>query len=195
MPASARLFERVAALLQPDGGDTDANADVEAATRAAVAEVVDDGELAGVLGELPAHGHTRVNLLHLAASRGALSLVKLLLERGVPVDGKDGEGLTALHYACKDGRLAVVRYLTEMAGADTGARTAKLGSSIHWAACGNHCDVIEYVLQHGADAEWLDYKGRTALDSAIVLKCGDAIRLLAKLGCPCRTERLPEPDS
>ena len=46
-----------------------------------------------------------------AAKNGHLSIVKLLIERGIKIDEKNIKGQTALMYACKYGHFDIIKYL------------------------------------------------------------------------------------
>lgn len=52
-----------------------------------------------------------MSLLHWAADRGLLDMVKLLLAHGANIDMRDGSGQTALHYACSCGHSEIVEVL------------------------------------------------------------------------------------
>ncbi|XP_043203719.1 acyl-CoA-binding domain-containing protein 6-like [Amphibalanus amphitrite] len=58
-----------------------------------------------------------LRLLHWAADRGHVDIVRLLLTRGATVDCRDADGQTPLHYAASCGHTEVARVLLE-AGAD-----------------------------------------------------------------------------
>ncbi|EFM11389.1 Ankyrin [Paenibacillus curdlanolyticus YK9] len=108
----------------------DRGADVNAANplghsamwHAVYGEFVEEAELLLEAGlRLDVHGEKS---LVLAASIGSLPFVKLLVERGVPVDGlgdKDGDGGAPLHQAAMYGHLEVVQYLLHQ-GADVTVR-------------------------------------------------------------------------
>ncbi|KAJ3327157.1 hypothetical protein HDU93_002111 [Gonapodya sp. JEL0774] len=83
--------------------------------------------------------------LHSAAVEGQVEIVRLLLERGVPVDADYN---WALYDAAKKGHLEVVKVLLR-SGADIhGYRDQAL-----WCAVGaGQIDVVWYLLTHGANA-------------------------------------------
>jgi ankyrin repeat protein len=73
-----------------------------------------------------------------AARHGRLAAVELGLALGLPIDGRDDDGLTPLHHAARNGHLEVVRALVER-GASLVARDARydgtpLGHAKHFAA-------------------------------------------------------------
>lgn len=76
--------------------------------------------------------------------------VKRLLALGLPVNGFDGKGSTALIHACGQGRTAVVRLLLAH-GADTGL-AAVSGANALWAALSQgHTEVLQELLLAGTD--------------------------------------------
>lgn len=73
-----------------------------------------------------------------AARHGRLDAVELALSLGAPIDGRDANGLTALHHAAQSGHLAIVRTLVER-GASCSVRDplydgTALGHARHFAA-------------------------------------------------------------
>ncbi len=85
-----------------------------------------------------------------AAAAGEHAAVLRLLALGVPVDGVDGKGSTALIHASGQGRLDTVRALLA-AGADAG-KPARGGVTALWAALSQlHGDVLRALLTHGVD--------------------------------------------
>jgi uncharacterized glyoxalase superfamily protein PhnB len=111
-------------------------------------------------------------LLHLAAERGHLDAVRLLLRRGFDVDTRDRyDKATALHWAAQEGHRDVVECLLA-AGADVdGAGDAHEIGAIGWATCFQHVrtEVAELLLAHGA---------RPTIFSAVALGRADLVREL-----------------
>jgi ankyrin repeat protein len=98
---------------------------------------------------------------HLAAMRGNLFAIKLLLERGMDVDLRSKIGSTALTYAAASQNLDVVRTLLE-AGARTdimtriyveGAILEPSYTAIHIAAVYSSRDIVQCLLSYGASAD------------------------------------------
>ncbi|RMB91055.1 hypothetical protein DUI87_32653 [Hirundo rustica rustica] len=75
------------------------------------------------------------------------------------------EGYTALHYASRNGHLAVCRLLLER-GAPCDARTPGGATPLHRACYCGHRAVTELLLAHGADPAATDSDGRTGLHKA-----------------------------
>lgn len=109
-------------------------------------------------------------LLHIAASRNRIDVVKLLIERGADVNTKGGWWVvTPLHWAADNGHTEIVRLLIEH-GADVNARTEEHGyTPLHWAAGGGHRETVEVLITAGAtvdaqadNGETPDFKERAA---------------------------------
>ncbi len=150
--------------------------------------VVAGGDLAGVQAllqkpPLPVDGQGRT-LLHVAAIHGRLEIARLLLERGLPVDGRDAHGQTPLHAAaygihwipperhgmrlyrgCGSEQAAVARLLLER-GADLRARDDRRSTPLHLAAKGGNLEVARLLLEKGADVRAADEDGTTPLHEA-----------------------------
>jgi Sec7-like guanine-nucleotide exchange factor len=88
----------------------------------------------------------KATVLHLAAISGRLETIKLLVEKGCPIDAIDDEGLSALMHA--------------------------VGS----------VDGVAYLLSKGANVQFQDLKGRSALYLALLKHHGQSAKLLIEAG-------------
>ena len=101
---------------------------------------------------------------HVAAEKGNLDRVKLLLDQGADKDKFDGNGNTPLRLASAFGHFDVVQYLVEQ-----GASLDK--DSINYtplaiAANQGHLEIARYLLEQGADRDKANKSGRTPLHNA-----------------------------
>ncbi|KAL8908188.1 MAG: hypothetical protein Q9171_005541 [Xanthocarpia ochracea] len=114
--------------------------------------------------------------LHRAASRGGnISLVMFLLWKGARIEARDEDRKTPLYHAVTTGNLDIVRYFLE-----NGARTStrpRDSLPIHAATEGEYSDILELLLEHGADIAAKNDKGDTALHFAV--KCEVKINSLS----------------
>jgi hypothetical protein len=94
--------------------------------------------------------HRGKTALHIAAERGNLRIVQLLLEHEVDVDVADASGRTALHYAARGARAEIVALLLA-GGADSEARDGEGRSPLHAAADAECESIIRLLAQDGAD--------------------------------------------
>jgi len=103
--------------------------------------------------------------IHCAAQDGHTEVVRLLLAKGVPVDGRGGNRNTPLHTAARDGHFETVDLLIA-SGADVEARCEDASTPLDLAARKNHVAVIERLLGAGASTGVQNNKGATPLHYA-----------------------------
>jgi len=98
-------------------------------------------------------------LLHYAAESGKLDFMKyLVLEQHVNAK-EDVNGLTALHLGCV--YLPVTKWLVEEQHLDVNAKESMGETPLHFAAASGALDVVQWLVQNGADANALDGSGKT----------------------------------
>ena len=117
-----------------------------------------------------------------AAMSGDLEAVRSLLAEGVDVDATQGDGNTALHWATYRRSAEMVGVLIN-AGANSAART-RIGemTPLFMAAKVGDAEIIELLLDHGADATIVNTIGTTPLMLAAGSGKVSAIRLLLDHG-------------
>ncbi|MGR4894025.1 ankyrin repeat domain-containing protein [Stenotrophomonas sp. LARHCG68] len=101
--------------------------------------------------------------LHQAATHGDARQVTALLERGAPLEARDGEGRTPLLAAVRQRRADTARVL------------------IHAGASGQR-EILELTLQHGADLRSTNRYGGTALIPAAERGHVEVVRTLIQAG-------------
>ena len=96
-------------------------------------------------------------LLHVAAHRGHLAAVDLLLRRGIDANVREkGDNTYPMHWAAAAGRTDVVRRLIEAGGDVVGTGDDHELEVIGWATCWDGCDdaahraVVQLLLAQGA---------------------------------------------
>ena len=99
------------------------------------------------------------------ANSGDSTLVKELLEKGVPVNAKDRNGQTALIAAVLGGHTQTIKLLLQK-GADVNARDIGGGTPLIWAVWEGRLEVVEVLLERGVDVNSKSFGGRTALMQA-----------------------------
>uniref|UniRef100_A0A8D1D4E2 Ankyrin repeat domain 6 n=1 Tax=Sus scrofa TaxID=9823 RepID=A0A8D1D4E2_PIG len=108
------------------------------------------------------HGRTA---LHLAANKGHLSVVQILLKAGCDLDVQDDGDQTALHRATVVGNTEVIAALIQEGCALD--RQDKAGdTALHIAAALNHKKVVKILLEAGADGTIVNNAGQTPLETA-----------------------------
>jgi len=84
-------------------------------------------------------------VVHIAAEAGNIEILRLLSDRGAPIDRLNWINQTPLSLAARNGHLPVVKYLCEK-GATTHGRdlnTAPLGA----AAAAGHLEIVKYLVE------------------------------------------------
>jgi serine/threonine-protein phosphatase 6 regulatory ankyrin repeat subunit B len=144
----------------------------------AVSRLVDaaeKGDLATVTTLLDEHGATIINqknphgwmALTWAAHAGHSDMVELLLDRGADIDAKDGYHMSALIQAAAEKHRDVVELLLKKRASTEGQDKANGMTALMWAVANEGSkEIVEMLLEHGADFEVEDNEGETALMQA-----------------------------
>ncbi|CAJ1440230.1 unnamed protein product [Effrenium voratum] len=104
--------------------------------------------------------------LHLAAKRGRLEIMEVLLKAGAHVDAADQNGRTALMVAAASGQCAATTWLLQHASAAQ-SQTHYGYTALHYAALVPRPEVVEILLNGQACPNAKDREGRTALMAAL----------------------------
>jgi hypothetical protein len=111
-----------------------------------------------------AQGPHGVTPLHLAAHRGRLSVVELLLRESAPINAlaEASFGYTPLYMAADMGHTRVVHLLLA-ANASTELRAHHGGTALHAAVVGGHVSVVKALIDAAADVDARDNEGMRPL--------------------------------
>jgi len=117
-----------------------------------------------------------------AAQRNDTETVRALLRDGSDVNGAQGDGMTALHWAGMQGNAAMVEVLL-YAGANSEA-TTRLGgfTALHLASKNGHAEAITTLAGAGADATSRTATGATPLHLAAASGSAGAVSALVASG-------------
>jgi ankyrin repeat protein len=110
----------------------------------------------------PTWGRADVSSLAAAAAQGDLATLRRLLDAGVPVDGRDERGRTALLVATHANRIDAARLLIER-GADVNAKDDMQDSPFLYAGAEGRLDILRMTLAASADLKSTNRYGGTAL--------------------------------
>ncbi|MBI2614603.1 MAG: ankyrin repeat domain-containing protein [Gemmatimonadetes bacterium] len=117
-----------------------------------------------------------------AAQRGDLETVRTLLQQGADVNAAQGDGMTALHWAAKNGDVAMLRVLL-YAGANREAATRLGGyTPLHLASQEGASDAVRMLLEAGSNATAVTSTGASAIHFAAAAGQPDAIKALLERG-------------
>ncbi|KAL6043700.1 Ankyrin repeat domain-containing protein 49, partial [Balamuthia mandrillaris] len=111
-------------------------------------------------------GETAVHRCCRGKKEEHVRVLQLLLDKGARLDQRDKNGLTPLHRACYENNLHMIRVLLSK-GADVRAEDKFKSHPLHWASYTNgRKDVVQLLLEHGADATHKNDHGETPVDNA-----------------------------
>jgi ankyrin repeat protein len=117
-----------------------------------------------------------------AAQSKDAAAVRKLIKEGADVNGAQGDGMTALHWAALNGDAELAQLLL-FAGANVGAKTRIGGyTPLHLAAQVGHANVIAPLVAAGAPVTAATATGATALMHAAHSGSTDAVRILVENG-------------
>ncbi|KAG2452708.1 hypothetical protein HYH02_002940 [Chlamydomonas schloesseri] len=137
--------------------------------------------------------------LHIAARKGCLGVVQLLLKEGAnpnlaAANGAARKGDTPLHMAAREGHTAVVEAILKAPGVarvKMDAANQKGRTPMHLAAARGHAAIVELLLKAGADPAVKDKgglfsSGKTAYERAAKKGRHQVVALLAEWPVPAR---------
>lgn len=107
--------------------------------------------------------------LHVAAFKGDIPLLKLLLRHGADVDARDRKHWTPLHWAASNGHALATELLLRH-GADPDAADKFQTTPLHLAVIEGRQATVRVLLKHHANLELRNRKGSTALHWAAYVK-------------------------
>ena len=115
-------------------------------------------------------------LTHFHTFYGHTPVLKLLIESGAEVDGRDFWKRTPLHYAGMQGHVQVVELLL-LGGAEVEAKDAEGWTALAWAVRNGHRGAAAVLLANDADARWR-WDGGNLIDESVAWGRGDLVGLL-----------------
>jgi hypothetical protein len=133
----------------------------------------------------------------MAAQRGAIEGIQLLIEKGADVNSKDGAGETALMFACSSGNARAVQLLIER-GADVKVRSKRNETALGFAATAGVQASVKMLLAKGAEVNVRNFRGYSPLmfaASSDTMPAGIIRLLLDKGADPSFTGDYDEPAS
>ena len=124
--------------------------------------------------------------LHLASISGELTTVKVLVKAGADVRATDACGNTCLILAAHHGHTETVRYLVSLPEVDLNHQDSWNCTVLHCAAQENRSDVVQVLIDAGADIETKNDEGRSPLHLASISGELTTVKMLVKAGADVR---------
>ena len=124
--------------------------------------------------------------LHFACSSGSPDSVKMLVRAGAGVRVTNNYGDTCLIFAASRGHTEIVRYLVGLKEVEVDHTDDEDGTALHWAADNNHADVVQVLIDAGANIEVRDNNGYSPLLWSCSSGSLDVAKLLVRAGARVR---------
>lgn len=100
--------------------------------------------------------------IHMAAYRGFLTIVEILVSKGADIDKKSSNGANCLHLAATAGHANVVEYLIKH-GSPVDFQNQIGSTPLNAACCRGHVKIVNILLNNNADPNYSPPDGKTAL--------------------------------
>jgi len=111
-----------------------------------------------------------------------LAIIRCLVEKAhADVNVRDGNGNTALIYACQGNYKETVQYLISR-GADVNVRDEYGSTALTYACTRNYKETVQYLISRGADVNIRDEQGGTALMGACIIGHASVVETLLEAG-------------
>lgn len=120
--------------------------------------------------------------LNYAASEGAGKVVRVLLNAGAPTDASGPDGITPLEDACLKGFDSVAQMLLDSGASLNAANSVSGETALYAAAAFGRRDVVQLLLQRGADPNLCSKDHITPYKAAVLNGYPDVARQIQQLG-------------
>ena len=127
--------------------------------------------------------------LYVACKSGELDIVKMLVRAGAGVSVADNDGYTCLMLAAWHGHTDIVRYLVGVPEVELNHQSGAAASSntaLHLAARNKRTDVVQVLIDAGADIDTQNNLGHSPLHYACKKGARDIVKMLVRAGAGVR---------
>ena len=118
--------------------------------------------------------------LHYACGAGELDVVKMLVEAGAGVRATEEGGEICLDSAAYNGHTETVRYLVGLFQVEVNHSNDESFTALHSAS--EHTDVVQVLIDAGADIEAMNFEDRSPLQWACITGVLDVVKVLVRAG-------------
>ena len=87
-------------------------------------------------------------------------------DKSFNVNLKDFRGNSALHMACANGHIEMVKYLLDVLHCEINIKNTSESTPLSWAALNGQKEVVKILLEHNADYEIKNSQGKTPSEVA-----------------------------
>ncbi|XP_062572963.1 uncharacterized protein LOC134234938 [Saccostrea cucullata] len=105
-------------------------------------------------------------VLHAAAWRSNVQIVKLLIEKKMDVYALQGSGETILHQCCRSGKMEMCEYLVNHFPELLEIKDTEGWTVLHSACSGGSVEIVSFLLNKGLDTNALSNDGKSILHRA-----------------------------
>jgi len=123
-----------------------------------------------------------VSCISAAVTGEHINVVRLLLDSHADVNKVADDGRTSLKIAIEIGSTVLVNLLLEYGARIRGAYGEQDYSPLYWSACQGQTDIVNWLLDNGADVNECDEQGRSCLLSATYAGHTDTVKALLQKG-------------
>ena len=118
-----------------------------------------------------------------AVKAGHTGMVVDLLDGGVPIDTKDDEGMSLLHWAAWGGHVTTLRLLIRR-GSDVNSVDSRGLTPLHWAASMGQTKTVRELISNRASKSVVVGEYGTPLDEAAIKGHLETVVAMLEEGCP-----------
>ncbi|EAY06549.1 hypothetical protein TVAG_358390 [Trichomonas vaginalis G3] len=134
-----------------------------------------------------------LGIIHYAAKYGHFSIISLIWMYDInkmednAIELRAQSGITPLHLACESGNMECIDFFLDK-GCEINSQTTENMTPLHFGCC--HAEVMDYLMQKGADYHMRDIYGKTAFE--LTMKKGNfesanfVINKMIELGEDCK---------
>jgi len=134
--------------------------------------------------DVDVRGGQYTTAIHAALYKGHLSIARLLIEKGADVNSRDNDNLTPLHIVAQRADASATKpdHSPPLFMASNNGRDNRTSTPLHLASVTGSLDIVNLLIEYGADPNALDATQSSPLHLALVNENLDVVRLLIEHG-------------